>query len=193
MDTETKKLQAVLARLCEQVGELAMTQAVKLPYLVDVFAERALGRKIVDATYQAWDYGVVAKEAWVLLHYAPGPLFKVEVCQFSEASYVIQLNTEADVPRGVLTSDELEIVDFVAEKYGRLSATALGGLTKIMNPQIETWGSNEEPATGEDAYSRLSDDWNRTRRAILNVDLDDKSKWGGPIGDPGEYVRTALH
>ncbi len=42
------KLKAVLARLCEKRGSLFKTQAVKLPYLVDVVATHVLGESITQ-------------------------------------------------------------------------------------------------------------------------------------------------
>ena len=42
------KLKAVLARLCEQLGPITRTKAVKLPYLVDVVANQVLGHAILQ-------------------------------------------------------------------------------------------------------------------------------------------------
>lgn len=58
------RLTAVLSRLCERLGPLFKTQAVKLPYLVDVVAGSVLGHAIADGTYQTWEHGVVAKEVY---------------------------------------------------------------------------------------------------------------------------------
>ena len=58
------RMTAVLARLCEQLGPLFKTQAVKLPYLVDVVAKSVLGHTIANGTYQAWEHGVVAREVY---------------------------------------------------------------------------------------------------------------------------------
>lgn len=184
------KLEAVIARLCQE-SPLSMTHAVKLPYLVDVMAKRALGCEIIGATYETWDYGVVAKEAWALLHYPPASL-SVQVLGCSEAGFCV---SSKSLP-SVLSRDEEAVVDLVAEKYRQMSASALGALTKEMNPQVpeDAWGSNLRASTGEEAYFRLSVEWNHTRLNLLlhNCDFDDRSKWSGPITDPSEYVRKAL-
>ncbi len=59
------KTEAVLARLCERLGFLNKTQAVKLPYLVDVMAKHLLGRRLAETRFEAWDQGVVAPEITV--------------------------------------------------------------------------------------------------------------------------------
>ena len=183
------KLEAVLVRLC-QGQSISMTHAVKLPYVVDVVARHALGRPLVDATYEAWDYGVAAKEAWVMLHYAPPSSLVVEIHPHCESGFSVRSSAAS----AGLTPEEAEIVDFVAENYRGLSASSLGRLTKDMNPQIpgEEWGTNQRASTDGDAYLRLSEASKTTKLDLSVHDFDDKSKWGEPIGDPAEYVRRAL-
>jgi uncharacterized phage-associated protein len=147
------QLEAVLARLCERLGSLYKTQAVKLPYLVDVVAAEKLGRRITDATFEAWKQGVVAREAWVGVTYPREGCFKIEQPEYDEG-WTVRL---AGRPSVRLSPEELAIVDFVADQYGAMTAQDLGSLTKSLNPEIprEKWGSNTEPAINEDAYARL--------------------------------------
>jgi uncharacterized phage-associated protein len=186
---EPSKLEAVLVRLC-QGRTISITQAVKLPYLVDVVAQHAIGRVIVGGTYEAWDYGVVTKEAWTMLRHDPPSSLAVEVHPYHESEFSVRSTGTATT----LTKEELEIVDFVAEKYLALSSASLGRLTKEMNPQImmECWGTNQKASTDEDAYFRLSDEWKQTKQSLTVHDFDDESKWGEPITDPVEYVRRTL-
>jgi uncharacterized phage-associated protein len=183
------KLETVLARLCERLGSLYKTQAVKLPYLVDVIATHELGRRITDATFEAWKQGVVAREAWVGVTYPPaGCLFEVEQPEFDEG-WTIKL---AGKPLTSLSPDELKIVDFVADRYGAMTVQDLGALTKALNPEIprERWGSNTQPAVNEDAYARLSESWQTLWRALPLLDLTDPESWSEPIEDPDEHFRA---
>jgi uncharacterized phage-associated protein len=191
MDTNVqRKLEAVLGRLLAQCDSLALTQAVKLPYLVDVVAYRVLGRSIVGATYEAWDYGVVTKEAYRLLKYELPTYLSKSDHPYSESGIVFELSGNAP---DCLSKEEIEVVDAVAEIYGCWSALNLGALTKRMNPQISKWGSNERADIGADAYSHLSDNWGRLALfGCTDKDFEDRSKWGPEIGDPAEYVRRAL-
>src|SRR5436305_431780 len=91
------KLTAVLARLCERLGPLFSTQAVKLPYLVDVIANQVLGQPIANGTYQTWEHGVVAKEVFRFIKHevrektAADALFRVEPHPYSESGKRIAL------------------------------------------------------------------------------------------------------
>ncbi|MBW8874414.1 MAG: SocA family protein [Acidobacteria bacterium] len=184
------QLEAVLARLCERLGSLYKTQAVKLPYLVDVVAAEKLGRRITDATFEAWKQGVVAREAWVGVTYPREGCFKIEQPEYDEG-WTVRL---AGRPSVRLSPEELAIVDFVADQYGAMTAQDLGSLTKSLNPEIprEKWGSNTEPAINEDAYARLSEGWQNLWRALPFLDLTDQSQWSDPIEDPDEYFRAAF-
>jgi uncharacterized phage-associated protein len=183
------KLEAVLARLCERLGSLYKTQAVKLPYLVDVIAAHKLGHRITDATFEAWKQGVVAREAWVGVTYPRADCrFKVEQPEFDEGWTV----TLAGKPAVELSPEELAIVDLVADQYGSMTAQDLGSLTKALNPEIprEQWGSNTQAAVNEDAYARLSESWQSLWRELPFLDLTDPSNWSEPIEDPDEHFRV---
>ena len=59
LNSNNEKLILVLERICERLGSVNKTQAVKLPYLVDTVAARVLGRPITSAAYETWRHGVV--------------------------------------------------------------------------------------------------------------------------------------
>jgi uncharacterized phage-associated protein len=186
------KLEAVLARLSQRLGPLMKTNAVKLPYLVDVVAAHALGRRITEATHQTWEHGVVAREVWVFItHGKGGRRFVVEPHSYSEGGQLIRFQGD---PLESLTAEEQEVVDYVADHYGHLSPTSLGYLTKSLNPQLsdEEWGSNQEPDVSEDAYAHLSTAWQALWNELPLFDLGDEARWGEPIEDAEEYVARAL-
>src|SRR5258707_381465 len=83
------KLEAVLIRL-GKAAALDVTQAVKLPYLVDVVAAHVIGRRITEGTHQAWDHGVVTKEVW---HYldkcTASPVLHLKPVRWSEEKRVV--------------------------------------------------------------------------------------------------------
>lgn len=161
------KLEAVLGRLCQRMGKLSMTQAVKLPYIVDVIARNESGRPIANATYQCWQYGVVASEAFSGLKRCES--FAIEEIEYSEGStWVKYLGSEPD-----LTPAEIEIVDRVAREYGRLKQSSLGLLTKMMNTHIPKWGSNMLADTSADAYEKLrSSAWQSACKSVSDIDFE---------------------
>ncbi len=186
------KLEAVLARLCERLGPMTKTKAVKLPYLVDVVARHTLGHRITEGTHQTWDYGVVTREAYrFFTHESAEPLFRVVPHHFSEGGILISLD---QAPPPTLADEEREIVDHVAELYGDLDAGQLGSLTKALNTELEAsaWGSNHDAEVGEDAYARLADEWQALYERLPRLDLADESQWGEPIEDVERYLKDTL-
>jgi uncharacterized phage-associated protein len=187
------KLEAVLARLCERLGTMTKTKAVKLPYLVDVVASQEIGHRITEGNHQTWDYGVVTREVFSFITHnrsAQG-LFSIEPHDYSEGGQRIRLRAQNSVP---LSREEEAIVDAVADRYGRLDAESLGKLTKRINTHLdpEAWGSNHMAAVDEDAYARLAAGWQAFCELLPELDFTDESLWGDAIDDPRGYLRRAL-
>jgi uncharacterized phage-associated protein len=180
------KLEAVLIRLAKD-EKLNVTQAVKLPYLVDVVAERFLGRPITEGTHQAWKYGVVTIEAWRHLDRAGnGPsAFSVEPVRWSEEKRV---KVVEDAQAGGLTQEEEQVVDVVAAHFAKVWATELGSMTKRMNPHIRSWGSNQRADTGADAYDRMSREYQEMAEAAASWTLDSLRSSSEPVGDIEEAI-----
>lgn len=189
------KLKAVLARLCERLGPLFTTQAVKLPYLVDVVANQVLGQPIANGTYQTWEHGVVAKEVFGFIKHGSSELFRVEPHPYSESGKRISLAREVNLG-SVLTPEELAIIDFVADEYGHIAPEQLGHLTKRLNTEKppEAWGTNQTAALNEDTFLRLGPEWQSLCEKISEANLDDRSRWSEPINDdPMAAFRRALN
>jgi uncharacterized phage-associated protein len=188
------KLEAVLARVCQKLGAITTTRAVKLPYLVDVVAKHVLGHPVTGGTHQTWDYGVVTREVWSYIQHGgdPNDPFRIKAHNFSEDGKEISLAGEPD--ENVLTPEEEEIVDHVADHYGRFDAPTLGRLTKSLNTHLDAgaWGKNHRAAVDEDAYSRLSSSYQAFCNQLPFLDLTDEENWGEPIDDPQEYLRREL-
>lgn len=179
------KLQAVLISLARD-ARLNVTQAVKLPYIVDVVATHVLGRPITEGTHQAWDKGVVTREMWhFLTKEEDSPIFHLEPVRFSEErKVVIDTDEEPD-----LTAEEQAIVDFVRDEFSRIRAGELGRLTKLMNPDILSWGTtNRRTYPDEDAYERLSEDYQGMAEEAACLTLGRLRRHSVPVED----IRDAI-
>lgn len=164
------KLEAVLVRLGTATS-LNVTQAVKLPYLVDVVANHLLGGPITEGHHEAWDNGVVTSEVWHYLKKCDdSPVFHLEPVLYSEERRLVI--DSADVAEVVLTEQEEQVVALVAREFGKVRAVDLGRMTKLMNPEISSWGTNKPARTNEDAFERLSDDYQAMAEAVSALTLE---------------------
>lgn len=180
------RLEAVLARLCERLGgRIWKTQAVKLPYLVDLVAAHALGRKITETRHEAWDMGVVATSAWSLVkHEKGGEHFSVEATEREDACQLVLRRA----PEIELDDSELEIIDFVAAEYGRIPLDRLMTLTKAINPGIKNWGPpSDQIVETEEAY-RLLPQWLGEDEADAQIARD---RFRAIDADPRRLMRGA--
>jgi uncharacterized phage-associated protein len=181
------KLAAVLVRLVE-TGKLNKTQAVKLPYLVDVVARHVLGRPITEGHHQAWDHGVVTREAWRYLDRCDeASLFTLEPVPWSEEKRV-RVNKRGEFAASQLTADEERIVDSVIAEFAATPAGDLGRMTKRMNPQIKSWGRNGEADIGDDAYDRMSPEYQEMAEAAAAWTLDRLRRESKPVVDLEEAI-----
>lgn len=177
------RLEAVMVRLCLH-GKLNKTQAVKLPYLVDVIATRHLGRPITEGQHEAWGYGVVTKQAWRHLDRCGSgdSVFRLKAVPHSEEQRV-ELLPDASGLDDLLTDEERAIVDYVRDTYGSVPATDLGKMTKIMNPEISRWGANLRADTGPDAYARMSPEYQEMAKRAASISDGDLRRNSVPVED----------
>ena len=187
------KLEAVLCRLCERLGELSVTQAVKIPYLVDLVANHILGEPITEGTHQTWKMGVVTREVWFYAQqggHIHDP-FIIKGSNQHPGGKRIYLGGEPDVE---LTGEQLEIIDVVADIWGGYDAKRLGRFTKALNTHLDSdiWGANQPASIDEDAFARLAAGWEAFNRRLPSLDFADRRHWGEPIEDPAEYLEREL-
>jgi uncharacterized phage-associated protein len=174
------KLEAVLVGLCRKAPKpLSITQAVKMPYLVDVLAQAVLGRPITEGSHESWKYGVVTSEAWHYLQNLPeGTPFSVADVPFTEE---IRVEAPGASSQTGLSEEEARIVEFVAEEYSYYSAIALGEMTKRMNPQVPSWGANRTADVGGDAYERMSPEYLEMVEAVAPLSLQELRRSSRPL------------
>lgn len=183
--TVSPQLEATLARLCHRLGGMSMTKAVKLPYLVDVISRKELGYQIANATYQCWRNGVVSVEVYKDIEYTPS--FRVIEEQYTERSRRIELVSS----HYRLKTTDSDLVDYVAEKFGKINQEEIGLLTKRMNTHIpaDKWGSNAQAELGDDAYYRLSEQWQGTCRRLAGVDFTKLDKSSRELKSAADLLR----
>jgi len=164
------KLQAVIVRLGRDAN-LNVTKAVKLPYIVDVIANRVLGHPITEGTHQAWEKGAVTSEAWRYLDKAKiSAALHLKKAPYSEERTLV---VSDDADDSALTDEEKEVVDAVREEFGPMMATEVGQMTKLMNPTVARWGSNRRASIAQDAFDAMSPQYQNMVGNALRMTLED--------------------
>ena len=189
-DSDNEKLILVLERICERLGSVNKTQAVKLPYLADTISSRVLGRRITDAAYETWQHGVVCRPLYDLLTNQGGcGHFRVKPRAYVEDEYTVSLAESSRPARG-LDNAEQAIVDHVADEFGDMTATALGSLTKRMNPAVpaSAWGRRRSADVSENAYERLTPAYEEMVSQLQHLGAQELREGSTAVDDPQDWV-----
>lgn len=189
-ESGNEKLMLVLERICERLGSVNKTQAVKLPYLAEAISSRVLGHPMTDAAYETWQHGVVCRPLYQLLTDQGGcGRFHVEPRAYVEDEYTVSLPVPATASDG-LTAAELAIVDHVVDEFGDMTARELGLLTKRMNPTVAPtgWGRRQAADVSENAYERLTPAYQEMVAQFQTISLGELREGSTTVDDPRDWV-----
>ena len=134
----------VIIALLREAGEkgLSKTQLMKLVFFVDLEAARGDGATITECNYKTDQYGVVDFGIWdraVQMAASAGIQYLEHATGFGNPMYrVILVKDEYEPTPGSIK----QIIDVVWGKYGGLTASQLGGLTKTLVPMDDEWEIN---------------------------------------------------
>ena len=189
-DSHNEKLILVLERICERLGSVNKTQAVKLPYLADTISSMVLGRPITGAVHETWQHGVVCRPLYELLTERTGDeRFSVKPRLGFEGEYMVSL-ARSPVASNDLEDVEQAIVDHVVDEFGHMTATDLGLLTKRMNPTIppSAWGARRIADVSENAYERLTPAYQEMATELETISLAQLRDRSAGVDDPRDWV-----
>lgn len=189
-ESGNEKLMLVLERICERLGSVNKTQAVKLPYLAEAISSRVLGRPMTDAAYETWQHGVVCRPLYKLLtdHVGCGR-FRVEPRAYVEDEYTVSLSVPTTTSGG-LADAELAIVDHVVDEFGDMTANELGLLTKRMNPTVAptAWGRRQAADVSENAYERITPAYQEMVAQLETISLGELREGSATVDDPRDWI-----
>ena len=141
MQRTFSRLESLIIALLRMAGDagLSKTQLIKLVFFSDLESARMSGETVTGCEYRTDQFGVVNYEIWdVALVMADGECisYSVKPAPSGGKSYRIALLRDEFDP----TAPELlAVVRRVWEKYGRLTAAQLGGLSKNLVPMDDEW------------------------------------------------------
>jgi uncharacterized phage-associated protein len=145
-------------RRCPRIGR---TQLVKLIYLSDLFSRQFLGESLTDLDYIWWHHGPF--DSRIL----------AEISALADARTIREKSPNAnghhyaaagEPSAWSLTEDETEVVNFIAEQYGRLSAHSLTRKVAKTAPMVD---AKQRAGFGKRLRMHLAD--NTKRELFLGI------------------------
>lgn len=122
---QVQKLGNALVYLSARINDLTKTKILKLVYLLDEISIRKSGIPIFNLTYKVWKFGPVATELYIDL--SEDLHLMKNYIQLAPASNVFQ--PVSGFCDDEFSDNEIELIDFVIEKYGDKSASELVNIT----------------------------------------------------------------
>lgn len=121
-----KRLKNVMLRVLEQCGEMWVTKMNKLLFYIDFVSYRERGMAMTGLAYRAIDYGPVP-ERWQKV-YSEFDEISQEPCDMGEYEGQI-LVAKANADDGILSEEELSIIDAVCDRLKDFSSRKVSDLS----------------------------------------------------------------
>lgn len=122
-DNQIDKVGNSIVYLSGNIGKITKTQALKLIYILDELSIKKSGIPFFNLKYKVWKFGPVSEELFIDLSSEISMLKKyVEKSNEGEASF---LKPIIDFNDDEFSDNDMELLDFVIEKFGDKSAKDL--------------------------------------------------------------------
>lgn len=130
---QLEKIGNTVVYLSERISQLSKTKLLKLLYILDELSVKKSGIPFVNLTYKVWKFGPVSEELFIDLSSEPTLLTKF----INNENTVITAKKSFDDSE--FSDNDIELMNFVIEKYGNKTAKELVAYTHRKNaPWYET-------------------------------------------------------
>ncbi|MGO3707790.1 MAG: Panacea domain-containing protein [Mesonia hippocampi] len=127
--------------LSEKIGELSKTKALKLIYILDELSIKKSGIPFFNLKYKVWKFGPVSEEIFIDLS-SETTLLKNYIERTSEEGVTI-IKPISEFNDDEFSDNDIDLLDFVIEKFGDKSAKDLVSFTHRKNsPWYNTASEN---------------------------------------------------
>lgn len=121
------------------IPELSKTKLLKLLYILDEISIKRSGIPILNLKYKVWKFGPVSEELFIDLSSEPTLLDKY-IHRENDGNYIKPKISFCD---DEFSDNDIELIDFVIEKFGNMSAKDLVSYThRINSPWYNTAKEN---------------------------------------------------
>lgn len=122
-DNQIKKVGNALVYLINNVGHLSKTKALKLIYILDELSIKRSGIPFFNLTYKVWKFGPVSEELFIDLS-SDTTMLKDYITKGHGEDYT-RLITQATFSDDEFSDNDIDLLDYVIEKFGGKSAKEL--------------------------------------------------------------------
>lgn len=122
-DNQIDKVGNSIIYLSEKIGELSKTKALKLIYILDELSIKKSGIPFFNLKYKVWKFGPVSEEIFIDLS-SETTLLKDYIERTSEEGVTV-IKPIVDFNDDEFSDNDIDLLDFVVEKFGDKSAKDL--------------------------------------------------------------------
>jgi len=128
---QLEKIGHTIIYLSENISQLSKTKLLKLLYILDEISIKKSGLPFINLKYKVWKFGPVSEELFIDLSSETKLLGNFIVKNNDEGVNYIQ--PKIPFSDAEFTDIEMELLDYVIQKYGNLSAKELINYTHREN------------------------------------------------------------
>lgn len=140
-DEQLEKIGQTIIFLSEKIADLSKTKLLKLLYILDEISIKKNGLPLLNLKYKVWKFGPVSEELFIDLSSEITLLAKFINKNNEEG--VKKITAKIPFSDDEFSDNDIDLMNFVAEKYGTLSAKELISYThRINSPWYNTAKEN---------------------------------------------------
>lgn len=126
---QLEKIGNAVVYLADRIPNLSKTKLLKLLYILDEISIKKSGIPILNLKYKVWKFGPVSEELFIDLSSEPKLLGKF-INRDSRGDFIV---SKVKFSEDEFSENDIELMDFVVEKYGNKTAKELISYTHRVN------------------------------------------------------------
>lgn len=126
---QLEKIGNTVVYIADRIPQLSKTKLLKLLYILDEISIKKSGIPILNLKYKVWKFGPVSEELFIDLS-SEATLLEKFINRDIEGNYIV---SKVQFNEDQFSENDIELMDFVIEKYGNKTAKELISYTHRVN------------------------------------------------------------
>ena len=131
-DEQIDKIGNTIIFLASQINKISKTKLLKLLYILDEISIKKSGIPFLNLEYKVWKFGPIANDIFVELSSAPSML-KDFINRETTSDGKNYISSKKDFDEDEFTQNEIDLMEFVVEKFKDASINELISFTHRKN------------------------------------------------------------